>query len=241
MARALEGAPGVARVLYPGLASHPQHELATRTLRDGMAGGMLAVELAGGRRHGERFLERVRVARPRHQPRRRRDAWSAIRPAPVHRQLDDDELAAAGLSPGMVRVSVGLEDEADLIEDLVGAARPRGMTPSRVAAAATPAGDRLARGAGAAPARARRRPHRPGRCCCSTGAANAVAALPAGRTAPRSTGRYAILLGALALSGVAAVGVRAPTAWREWRRPTPVQAGCRHAPRIARPDGTPTR
>jgi cystathionine gamma-synthase len=123
VARALEGASGVARVLYPGLASHPQHQLAARTLCDGMAGGMLAVELAGGRPHGERFLERVRVAV--HATSLGGVETLVSHPASSsHRQLADDELAGAGLSPGMVRVSVGLEDEADLVEDLVGAARP---------------------------------------------------------------------------------------------------------------------
>jgi len=125
VARALEGAPGVARVLYPGLASHPQHDLAMRILCDGMAGGMLAIELDGGRRHGERFLERVRVAV--HATSLGGVETLVSHPASSsHRQLADDELAAAGLSPGMVRVSIGLEDEADLIEDLVGAARPEG-------------------------------------------------------------------------------------------------------------------
>lgn len=123
VARALEGAPGVARVLYPGLASHPQHDLAVRTLCNGMAGGMLAIELAGGRRHGERFLERVRVAV--HATSLGGVETLVSHPASSsHRQLADDELADAGLSPGMVRVSIGLEDEADLVEDLVGAARP---------------------------------------------------------------------------------------------------------------------
>lgn len=123
VARALEGAPGVARVLYPGLASHPQHDLAVRTLCNGMAGGMLAIELAGGRRHGERFLERVRVAV--HATSLGGVETLVSHPASSsHRQLADDELAGAGLSPGMVRVSIGLEDEADLVEDLVGAARP---------------------------------------------------------------------------------------------------------------------
>ena len=122
VARALEGAPGVARVLYPGLASHPQHDLALRTLCNGMAGGMLAIELAGGRRHGERFLERVRVAV--HATSLGGVETLVSHPASSsHRQLADDELASAGLSPGMVRVSIGLEDEADLVEDLVGAAR----------------------------------------------------------------------------------------------------------------------
>ena len=123
VASALERAPGVARVLYPGLASHPQHELAMRSFRDGMAGGMLAVELEGGRAHGERFLDRVRVAV--HATSLGSVETLVSHPASSsHRQLDDAELAEAGMSPGMVRVSIGLEDEADLIEDLVGAARP---------------------------------------------------------------------------------------------------------------------
>jgi cystathionine beta-lyase/cystathionine gamma-synthase len=123
VARALEGAPGVSRLLYPGLASHPQHELAMRTLCDGMGGGMLAVELSGGRRHGERFLERVRVAV--HATSLGGVETLVSHPASSsHRQLSDEDLAAAGLTPGMVRVSIGLEDEADLVEDLRGAARP---------------------------------------------------------------------------------------------------------------------
>jgi methionine-gamma-lyase len=123
VARALEQAPGIARVLYPGLPSHPQHEVAMRFLCDGMAGGMLAVELSGGRRQGERFLERVRVAV--HATSLGGVETLVSHPASSsHRQLDDEGLAAAGLTPGMVRVSVGLEDEADLVEDLRAAARP---------------------------------------------------------------------------------------------------------------------
>jgi len=123
--RALEGAQGVARVLYPGLASHPQHELAMRILCDGMAGGMLALDLEGGRQHGERFLGRVRVAV--HATSLGGVETLVSHPASSsHRQLSDEELAAAGLTPGMVRVSIGLEDEMDLVEDLVSAARPEG-------------------------------------------------------------------------------------------------------------------
>jgi len=123
VANALEGAPGVARVLYPGLASHPQHDLAARTFRDGMAGGMLALELEGGRAHGERFLGRVRIAV--HATSLGSVETLVSHPASSsHRQLNDAELAAAGMSPGTVRVSIGIEDADDLIEDLVGAARP---------------------------------------------------------------------------------------------------------------------
>ncbi|MEO6295236.1 MAG: aminotransferase class I/II-fold pyridoxal phosphate-dependent enzyme [Candidatus Limnocylindria bacterium] len=123
VARALEGAPGVAAVLYPGLPSHPQHELAARVLCGGMAGGMLAIELEGGRPAGERFLGRVRVAV--HATSLGSVETLVSHPASSsHRQLADDDLAAAGLSPGMVRVSIGLEDVEDLVTDLVGAAHP---------------------------------------------------------------------------------------------------------------------
>jgi methionine-gamma-lyase len=123
VARALEGASGVTAVRYPGLESHPQHELACRVLRHGMAGGMLALELAGGRSGGERFLDRVRVAV--HATSLGSVETLVSHPASSsHRQLTDAELAGAGLSPGMVRVSIGLEDAEDLIADLVAAASP---------------------------------------------------------------------------------------------------------------------
>ena len=123
VARALEGAPGVAAVRYPGLPSHPQHALACRVLRDGMAGGMLALDLAGGRAHGEAFLERVEVAV--HATSLGSVETLVSHPASSsHRQLGDDELAAAGLGPGTIRLSIGLEDAHDLVADLVGAAAP---------------------------------------------------------------------------------------------------------------------
>ena len=121
VARAMERADGVAAVRYPGLSSHPQHELAGRVLRDGMAGGMLAVELAGGRPHGERFLERMRIAV--HATSLGGVETLVSHPASSsHRQLSDADLAAAGLSAGMLRVSIGLEDAADLVADLTAAA-----------------------------------------------------------------------------------------------------------------------
>ncbi|MEO8639696.1 MAG: aminotransferase class I/II-fold pyridoxal phosphate-dependent enzyme [Chloroflexota bacterium] len=121
VAEALEGAPGVDAVRYPGLASHPQHAMALQTLRDGMAGGMLALEVSGGRTAGERFLDRLQVAV--HATSLGSVETLCSHPASSsHRQLDDGELAEAGLSPGMIRVSIGLEDPADLVADLANAA-----------------------------------------------------------------------------------------------------------------------
>jgi cystathionine beta-lyase/cystathionine gamma-synthase len=123
VAQAVEGAPGVGAVRYPGLQSHPQHDLAQRTLRDGMAGGMLAIELEGGRAHGERFLERVRVAV--HATSLGSVETLVSHPASSsHRQVSEADLVTAGMTPGTIRVSIGLEDSADLIEDLVAAVRP---------------------------------------------------------------------------------------------------------------------
>jgi methionine-gamma-lyase len=121
VARALEGAPGVAALRYPGLASHPQHALAERTLRDGMAGGMLALEVSGGRAAGERFLDQLRVAV--HATSLGTVETLCSHPASSsHRQLGEAELAEAGLSAGMIRVSIGLEDPEDLVADLANAA-----------------------------------------------------------------------------------------------------------------------
>ena len=121
VARALEGAPGVAAVHYPGLTSHPQHELAQRTLRAGMAGGMLSIDLAGGREAGERFLDGLNVAV--HATSLGSAETLCSHPASSsHRQLTEEELAQAGLTPGMVRISIGLEDPDDLIADLAAAA-----------------------------------------------------------------------------------------------------------------------
>jgi methionine-gamma-lyase len=121
VARALEGSAGVAAVLYPALASHQQHELAQRTLRGGMAGGMLSIDLAGGRAAGEAFLDRLKVAV--HATSLGSAETLCSHPASSsHRQLSTDELAQAGLTPGMVRISIGLEDPDDLIADLAAAA-----------------------------------------------------------------------------------------------------------------------
>jgi cystathionine beta-lyase/cystathionine gamma-synthase len=121
VALAIEGRPGIRRVLYPGLASHPQCDVARRELRDGLGGGMLAIDLEGGRSAGERFLSRLRVAV--HATSLGSAETLCSHPASSsHRQLSEGELAAAGLTPGLVRVSIGLEDAADLIDDLGAAA-----------------------------------------------------------------------------------------------------------------------
>jgi cystathionine beta-lyase/cystathionine gamma-synthase len=110
----LERRDGVTRVWHPSLASHPQHALAGRQLA--LGGGMLAFELAGGRAAGGAFIDRLTI------PARTASLGSVFSivthpPSTTHRQLDDEALAAAGITTGLLRCSVGLEDLDDLIVD----------------------------------------------------------------------------------------------------------------------------
>ena len=111
----LETAPGVARVLYPMLPSHPDHAVAARLLPTG--GGMLAIELAGGAPAARAFVDALRI------PERTASLGSIHTivvhpPSTTHRQLTPVELDAAGIAPGLLRVSVGLEDPDDLAADV---------------------------------------------------------------------------------------------------------------------------
>ncbi len=110
----LETRPGVRRVTYPGLGSHPQAEVARRQLRSG--GGLLTLDL-GTRDAAARFLDALDI------PPRTASLGSvqtiAVHPASTtHRQLTDDELVTAGIQAGLVRLSVGLEDADDLLADI---------------------------------------------------------------------------------------------------------------------------
>jgi len=112
----LEGRPGVRRVLYPGLASHPQHELAMRQFRSGVAGGMLAFEVEGGRAAGRAVIDALTL------PELTASLGSVHTmvvhpPSTSHRQASEADLVAAGITPGLLRVSVGLEDLEDLQAD----------------------------------------------------------------------------------------------------------------------------
>ena len=115
LAHALEGDPRLERVLYPGLASHPQRAVAARTL--GSGGTVLSIEVAGGRDAAFRFLDALEIVTISNNL---GDAKSiATHPASTtHQRLPDAQKAALGISPGLVRLSVGLEDPADLSADL---------------------------------------------------------------------------------------------------------------------------
>ena len=106
----------VARVAYPGLATHPDHELANRLLPDG-AGSVLSFELTGGREAGRAFIESLKVFS--HLANVGEAKSLVSHPASTtHSRLSASGLAATGIGEGTVRLSVGLEHVDDLIEDL---------------------------------------------------------------------------------------------------------------------------
>ncbi len=121
VAEFLEGNDAVEWVNYPGLPSHPDHELAKRLLPKG-SGAILSFGLKGGRAAGKTFIESVRLAS--HLANIGDAKTLVIHPASTtHQQMTADALEAAGIGEGMVRLSVGLEDCADIIDDLKQAIR----------------------------------------------------------------------------------------------------------------------
>lgn len=116
VAQFLEAHPAVAWVSYPGLPSHAQHDLAAQFLAGGF-GGMMAFELKGGYEAGVRFLDGMRLfANVANVGDARSMALHSA--STTHSQLTAEERAAGGISEGMIRLSIGLEDPADLIADL---------------------------------------------------------------------------------------------------------------------------
>lgn len=122
--------PAVEWVSYPELASHPDHALAKRLLPEG-AGSIFSFGIKGGREAGRRFIESLQLFSHLANV---GDAKSlVIHPASTtHQQMDAAALKAAGIGEELVRLSVGLEDPDDLIEDLSRALRA--SQPRRTAA-----------------------------------------------------------------------------------------------------------
>ncbi|MGQ3073014.1 MAG: O-acetylhomoserine aminocarboxypropyltransferase [Ferrovibrionaceae bacterium] len=112
----LAGHPAVDWVAYPDRPDHPDHELARRLLPRG-PGAIFSFGIKGGRAAGRRFIEGVRIFSHLANV---GDAKSlVIHPASTtHQQMDAEALAAAGIGEAMIRISVGLEDPDDLIDDL---------------------------------------------------------------------------------------------------------------------------
>jgi methionine-gamma-lyase len=115
VARFLERHPKVARVHYPGLPSHPDQRLANKQMRG--FGSMLAFDLKGGLPAARRFCDRVRLFLLAASL----GGVESLVILPIyssHYNMSEEELRRAGVSPGTVRVSMGLEDKEDLIADL---------------------------------------------------------------------------------------------------------------------------
>lgn len=109
------GHPRIARVHYPGLPSHPDHALAARVL--GGFGGMVGLEIAGGRAAAEAMLRRLQLVT--HAPSLAGAESLVSEPRLTsHRLLTPEARAALGIADGFVRLSCGIEDAADIIADL---------------------------------------------------------------------------------------------------------------------------
>ena len=115
VAAALEGDARVSKVIYPGLASHPQHALAMAQM--GSGGTLVTFEVKGGKEAAFRFMNALEIAKISNNL---GDAKTiATHPATTtHQRLPQDQKDVLGITPGLIRLSVGLEDADDLIADL---------------------------------------------------------------------------------------------------------------------------
>ena len=116
IARWLQSHPGVERVIYPGLESHPQHALARRQMTGGF-GGIISVEIAGGLAPSRRLLERTQLFTLAESL---GGVESLIEHPAImtHASIPPEQRERVGITDGLVRLSVGVEDVGDLIEDL---------------------------------------------------------------------------------------------------------------------------
>jgi len=117
VARFLEKHDGVEWVRYPGLSSDPSYELARRYFKDGAGGAMVVFGIKGDPRSAVKFIDSLQLFSHLANV---GDAKSlAIHPASTtHSQMSKEQQTAAGLPPELVRLSVGIEDVDDILEDL---------------------------------------------------------------------------------------------------------------------------
>jgi O-acetylhomoserine (thiol)-lyase len=116
VAEFLEKHPNVEFVNYPGLKSDKYYELAKKYLPNGGC-GVVSFELAGGRAAAENFMKRLKIAAIETHVADARTC--CLNPATsTHRQMNDEQLEAAGIPAGLIRISCGLENKEDLIADL---------------------------------------------------------------------------------------------------------------------------
>ena len=116
VAEFLEGRPEVAYVNYPGLPSSQYYGLAQKYMPKGGC-GVVSFELKGGRRAAEAFMKQLKLAAIETHVADARTC--CLNPATTtHRQMTEEQLLAAGVPSGLVRISCGLEDKEDLVADL---------------------------------------------------------------------------------------------------------------------------
>jgi O-succinylhomoserine sulfhydrylase len=115
LATRLQSNSHIAYVKYPFLPSHPQHDLARRQMR--LGGGVITFELKGGIEQGRRFLNALQMLS--HTANLGDTRTIATHPASTtHSKLKEEERQAVGITPGLIRVSVGLEHLDDITRDI---------------------------------------------------------------------------------------------------------------------------
>jgi O-succinylhomoserine sulfhydrylase len=115
LAQFLEKHPDVIQVKYPFLPSHPNYALAKKQMRHG--GGLVTFEVKGGVDHGRKFLNALKMIS--HSPNLGDTRTIAIHPSSTtHSKLTEPERQAVGITPGLIRIAVGLEDIKDIIADV---------------------------------------------------------------------------------------------------------------------------
>jgi len=118
VATALERSPHVLSVNYPGLASHPQRAIARKQHRNGMGGGMLSFRIRGGHDAAERFCQATKIFTLA-ESLGGVESLVEVPSAMTHGGIPKDQREAAGVFDDLVRISCGVEDEADLVADVV--------------------------------------------------------------------------------------------------------------------------
>jgi len=116
IAQALEGHPKINQLKYPFLKSHPQYEIAIKQMKSG--GGIVCFDLKGGLQSGRKFLDGLKMLS---LTANLGDARSIVsHPASTtHAKLSESERAAVNITPGLIRISVGLEHRDDILQDIL--------------------------------------------------------------------------------------------------------------------------
>jgi len=116
VAKALKDNPAIEKISYPGLEDDPYYELGQKYLKKGTS-GVISVNIRGGKAKAIQFMDALALASNEVHVADIRTC--VLHPASeTHRQLSDEQLIAAGINPGMVRISIGLEHVDDILEDL---------------------------------------------------------------------------------------------------------------------------